>query len=206
MTNKRIEYKGKHVRVSRTGGVAVRASRYSRKTGTGVSVNTSHGLRLHKRLWKGTRVALQNGNAQFMGRWKFGRLNVNMSKSGFSGSVSNAFGSYNFIKPRYSSFKLAGIQVRGKNAATLQAVVMVGIALVNIVKFGAMFAVWLAWLVVTVSLWMVDVGRGIVEAVWGSRGDESTDAASSASASVSGGESAASGAGSSPNDFDNESA
>lgn len=205
MTNKRIEYKGKHLRASRTGGVAARASAHSKKTGTGVSVNTSHGLRLHQRLWKGTRVGLQNGNAQFIGRWKFGRLNVNMSKSGLSGSVSNAFGSYNVLKPRYSSFKLAGVQVRGKNAATLQAVVMALIALVNIVKFGAMFAVWLAWLVVTVTLWVVDVGRGVVEVVWGSRGDESASAASSASASVSGGESAASGAGSSPNEFDDES-
>jgi len=167
-TNKRIEYRGKNVRASRTGGVAGRVSAHSSATGTGGTINTNKGVRLHQRLWKGTRVGLQNGNTQFIGRWKLGRLNVNQSKSGFSGSVSNSFGSYNFLKPRYSSFKVGGVQMRGKNAATLQAIVMVFILAYNLLKFGLLFAAWFGWFVLTFSLWVSDVIRGFARGFKGS--------------------------------------
>lgn len=162
---KRIEYKGKHVRASRTGGVAVRASAHSKTTGTGVTINSKHGLRVHQRLGRGMRIGLQNGNTQFIGRWRLGRLNINASKSGLSSSVSNSFGSYNFLKPRYSSFKMAGIQIRGKNAAALQVVVMIGLLFVNLIKFGFLFITWAWWAIITLSLWIVDVVRGFARGV-----------------------------------------
>ena len=62
--SKRIEYRGKNVRVSRTGGVS--ATKTFKGDGVGATINTKHGLRLHKRLFKGARMGLQNGNFQFI--------------------------------------------------------------------------------------------------------------------------------------------
>ena len=48
---KRIEYRGENIRVSRTGGVS--ATKTFKGDGVGATINTKHGLRLHKRLFKG---------------------------------------------------------------------------------------------------------------------------------------------------------
>ena len=48
--SKRIEYRGENVRVSRTGGVS--ATKTFKGDGVGATINTKHGLRLHKRLFK----------------------------------------------------------------------------------------------------------------------------------------------------------
>ena len=64
---KRIEYRGENVRVSRTGGVAV--TKTFKGDGHAVTLNTNHGVRLHKRLFKGARMGFQNGNFQFIGRY-----------------------------------------------------------------------------------------------------------------------------------------
>ena len=61
---KRIEYRGKSVRVSRTGGVS--ATKTLSKEGYGATINTNHGIRLHKRLFKGARMGFQRGNFQFI--------------------------------------------------------------------------------------------------------------------------------------------
>jgi len=90
------------------------------KDGYGATINTNHGLRLHKRLFRGARVGLQNGNFQFIGRYSKGPFNFNVSGSGVSTSIKNKRGSYNLFKPNYSSFKMGGVQVRGKYAKTLQ--------------------------------------------------------------------------------------
>jgi len=82
--NKRIEYRGDYVRISRTGGIAGRASVSNKKMGVGATVNTKHGLRLHKRLWNGARVGFQKGRFQFIGRYGKGPLKINHSKKGFS--------------------------------------------------------------------------------------------------------------------------
>ena len=66
--SKRIEYRGKNVRVSRTGGVS--ATKTFKDDGVGATINTKHGLRLHKRLFKGARMGFQNGNFQFIGRYE----------------------------------------------------------------------------------------------------------------------------------------
>jgi len=55
--SKRIEYRGKNVRVSRTGGIS--ATKTFKGDGVGATINTKHGLRLHKRLFKETRMGLK---------------------------------------------------------------------------------------------------------------------------------------------------
>lgn len=150
---KRIEYKGKNIRVSRTGGVS--ATKTVAKDGYGATLNTNHGVRLHKRLARGTRVGLQNGNFQFIGRYKSGPFNVNLSKSGASASIKNKRGSYNLLKPNYSSFKMGGVQLRGKNAATLQLVFMVFMLLVNLFKLFWYVAVQVLWFMFLILRWII---------------------------------------------------
>jgi len=114
----RIEHRGKFFRLSRTGGAALRAEKkFGRINAT---INTSKGIRLSAKATKNVRVALQNGNFRLIGRWKSGPWGFNLSKTGVSSSYKNNMGSFNFLKPQYSSFKFAGIQVRGKRAVTFQ--------------------------------------------------------------------------------------
>ncbi|CAI8254353.1 MAG: Uncharacterised protein [Polaribacter sp. SA4-10] len=91
--HKRIGYKGENVRVSRTGGIS--ATRIFKGDGVGATINTNHGVRLHKRLFKGARMGLQNGNFQFIGRYQSSPFNFNVSKNGFSTSLKHKRGSYN---------------------------------------------------------------------------------------------------------------
>jgi hypothetical protein len=142
---KRIEYRGKNLRVSRTGGVS--ATKTVSKNGYAATVNTNHGLRLHKRLFRGARMGFQRGNFQFIGRYSSGPFNFNISKGGVSTSVKNKRGSYNLFKPNYSSFKMAGVQVRGKNAAILQLIFMAFSLLATVFK--------LLWHAGTATLWIL---------------------------------------------------
>ncbi len=151
---KRIEYYGKNIRVSRTGGVS--ATKTVSKDGYGATINTKHGLRLHKRLFKGARMGFQNGNFQFIGRYSSGPFNFNVSKTGVSTSIKNKRGSYNLLKPNYSSFKLAGVQVRGENAATLQLIFMIFTFLVNLVKLIWHIAIKIFWLFFLMIKWVAD--------------------------------------------------
>lgn len=143
----RIEHRGRNLRASRTGGLAARAQT---KLGTvNATVNTSTGVRLSTRVAKGTRVALQRGRFRLQGRWNAGPLGFNLSKSGVSASVKTSTGTLNFLKPRYSSFKFAGVQVRGKNAMYLQlaTLALAGAALLAVLAIRlAIFAGWLAYL------------------------------------------------------------
>ena len=114
----RIEHRGKFTRASRTGGVALRAEK---KLGrVNVTGSTSKGIRLSTKATKNVRVALQSGHFRLIGRWKSGPWGFNLSKTGVSASYKNKMGTYNLLKPQYSSFKFAGIQLRGRNAAQLQ--------------------------------------------------------------------------------------
>jgi hypothetical protein len=155
---KRIEYRGKNLRVSRTGGVS--AKKTISKDGYGATINTNHGVRLHKRLFKGARVGLQNGNFQFIGRYKSGPFNFNVSKSGVSTSIKNKRGSYNLFKPNYSSFKMAGVQLRGKNAAILQLVFMLFQLTINLVKLLWYITVNVFWFIFLILKWFVDFFKG----------------------------------------------
>ena len=158
---KRIEYRGENVRASRTGGVS--ATKTFKKDGQGVTLNTKHGVRLHQRLFKGARLGFQNGNFQFIGRYKNGPLNFNVSKSGVSSSIKNKRGSYNVLKPNYSSFKLGGVQVRGKNAATLQLIYMIVILCVNSIKVFWHLSISIFWFGFLILKWFVDFSMGFLK-------------------------------------------
>jgi len=161
----RIEHRGKYTRASRTGGVALRAEK---KLGpVNATANTSDEIRLSSRVTRGTRVALQNGRFRLIGRWNAGPFGFNLSKTGVSASVKNRAGTFNFLKPQYSSFKIAGVQLRGKNAAKFQLIYMSIMAAVFLAVFGVRLVVFLAWTVWLPFAFVVDflVGffRGISE-------------------------------------------
>jgi hypothetical protein len=158
---KRIEYRGKNVRVSRTGGIS--ATKTFKGDGDAVTLNTKHGIRLHKRLFKGARMGIQNGNFQFIGRYNSGPFSFNISKSGVSSSIKNKWGAYNLFKPNYSSFKLAGVQVRGKNAATFQMIYMVLILITNSIKVLWHLSISFLWFVFLILKWLVDFSIGFVK-------------------------------------------
>jgi hypothetical protein len=151
---KRIEYRGKNLRVSRTGGVS--ATQTVSKNGYAATLNTNHGLRLHKRLFKGARMGFQQGNFQFIGRYNSGPFNFNISKGGVSTSIKNKRGSYNLFKPNYSSFKMAGVQVRGKNAAILQLIFMAFSLLATVFKLLWHVGTATLWILFLTVKWMVD--------------------------------------------------
>ena len=159
-SQKRIEYRGENIRVSRTSGVS--ATKTFKGDGHAVTLNTKHGVRLHKRLFKGARMGFQNGNFQFIGRYQSGPFNFNVSKTGISSSIKNKRGSYNFLKPNYSSFKLGGIQVRGKNAATFQMIYMVLILIVNSIKILWHLSLSVLWFAFLILKWLVDFSIGFV--------------------------------------------
>lgn len=160
---KRVEYRSENVRVSRTGGVA--ATKTFKGDGHAVTLNTKHGVRLHKRLFKGARMGFQNGNFQFIGRYHSGPFNFNVSKTGVSSSIKNKRGSYNLFKPNYSSFKLGGIQVRGKNAATFQMIYMALILVVNSIKVIWHLSISFLWLGFLAVKWLVDFSIGFVKGI-----------------------------------------
>jgi hypothetical protein len=157
----RIEHRGKYTRASRTGGVAVRAEQ---KVGpVNLTANSSKGVRASTRLANGTRVALQNGRFQLIGRWRAGPLGFNLSKTGVSASVKNKAGTFNFLKPQYSSFKFAGVQLRGKKAAQLQLIYMLIMAAAVLAVFGARLLVFALWLVALPFLFLWDLLVGFVK-------------------------------------------
>lgn len=170
----RVEHRGENLRASRTGGVAARAEK--RIGPVNATVNTTHGLRLSTRLARGLHVGLQNGKTRLVGRWGAGPFAFNLSKSGGSTSMKTSTGRLNLLKPQYSSFKLGGVQVRGRKAAQLQLITLlfqlafwaVGtvfkltlflISLVFRVIVGA------GWLVLTLLMVLFDVLAGVFGAV-----------------------------------------
>lgn len=157
----RIEHRGKYTRASRTGGVAVRGEK---KVGpVNLTANSSKGLRASTRIANGTRVALQNGWFQLIGHWRAGPLGFNLSKTGVSASVKNKAGTFNFLKPQYSSFKFAGVQLRGKKAAQLQIIYMLIMAAVFAVVFGVRLLLFLLWLFALPVLFIWDMTVGFVQ-------------------------------------------
>jgi hypothetical protein len=151
---KRIEYRGENIRVSRTGGVS--ATKTFSGDGYGATINTNHGLRLHKRLFRGARVGFQNGNFQFIGRYSNGPFNFNVSKGGASTSLKHKRGTYNFFKPNYSSFKIAGVQVRGKNAVIFSVIYLLINLFVNSIKIFWHLSISLLWFSFLFIKWFFD--------------------------------------------------
>ena len=151
---KRIEYRGKNIRVSRTGGVS--ATKTFKGDGYGATINTNHGIRLHKRLFRGARMGFQNGNFQFIGRYNSGPFNFNISKSGVSTSLKHKRGTYNFFKPNYSSFKLGGVQVRGKNAVMFSIIYLLLSLFINSIKLFWYLSVSILWFTFLSLKWFFD--------------------------------------------------
>ncbi len=149
----RLEHRGKHIRLSRTGDPALRVQ--GKVLGVNATANTTHGIRLSARIAKGARVALQNGKFRLIGRWRSGPLAFNLSKSGVSASVKNEVGTINLLKPQYSSYKAAGIQFRGKKALyghmayaaikLIFALAVLAIALIGIVLWALAFLCLFIW-------------------------------------------------------------
>jgi hypothetical protein len=118
---KRIEYRGKYLRASRTGGVALRAQ--GKAAGVNFTVNSSNGTRVSTRVAKGTNVGFQNGRFVLRGRYGKGPTKLNLSKSGVSVSTKTSVGTVNWFKPKSSSAKIGGVQFRGDNAIYIHAVI-----------------------------------------------------------------------------------
>ncbi|TVQ41708.1 MAG: hypothetical protein EA370_01285 [Wenzhouxiangella sp.] len=145
----RVGHHGKNLRISRTGGVSLR---HAVKAGRiGLSANSKHGLRLSSALGRGTQVATQNGRFILRGRYGKGPVKFNLSKSGVSASLASDVGRLNLTNPGRSSAKLFGVQVRGRNAASINAAVLAAAAVVAIIKMAAVLFVVgvkaLVWLV-----------------------------------------------------------
>lgn len=142
------------LRLSRTGGLnaAVHPAR-------GLTFNTKHGVRISK-TFRGLTLGIQNGRGIFRGRWSAadGALNTNLSRSGLSFSTSTKHGTYNWTRPNRSSFKFAGIQVRGKKAAgpaLILAIFAIIPALLSLAFQLLQFAGFLILMGIRVSLWLL---------------------------------------------------
>ncbi len=141
---KRIEHTGPYLRASRTGGVALRAQ--GRVGPINVTGNTSHGLRVSTRLAKNTQVAFQNGRFILRGRYGSDAAKLNVSKSGLSVSSKTPIGTFNWLRPGSSSAKIAGIQVRGKNAQIFHAIYLVVWAATLVLLLPLGLVQFVAWL------------------------------------------------------------
>lgn len=151
---KRIELRGEHLRASRTGGVSLR--KQARLGHYNVTANTSHGVRLSRRIAKGTNLAVQNGQLRLRGRYGKGPTKLNLAKSGVSVSTSNALGTFNWTKPQYSSANVLGVNVRGRKAANMQLVFMLFQGLVLVLKV-------LAFVLVKVPPLLIAFGGEVAE-------------------------------------------
>ena len=131
---RRIEHRGRYLRASRTGGVALRAQ--AKAAGLTITGNTARGVRVSATPARNTQVAFQNGRFILRGRYGKGPLRLNLSKSGLSLSSRNALGSFNWTSPLRSSAKVAGIQVRGRTAAAMQGIYMLLVAAVALLRLA----------------------------------------------------------------------
>lgn len=145
-----IQHSGRHLRVSRSGGVALRAR--TEAAGINLTANTARGVRLSTSAGPGTQVAVQNGRFILRGRYKAGPLRLNLSRTGLSLSGRNALGAFNITNPNRSSAKIAGVQMRGRKAAQLQGVYMALVAVGEGMKLLAAAAVGLTRLLI----WAID--------------------------------------------------
>ncbi|MFO7582455.1 ComEA family DNA-binding protein [Guyparkeria sp.] len=116
----RIEHRGRFLRASRTGGVALRAQ--AKAAGVNFTGNTARGIRVSATPARDTQVAFQNGRFILRGRYGRGPTKLNLSKTGVTASSRTGIGTFNWIKPNRSSAKIAGVQFRGRNAVVLQSI------------------------------------------------------------------------------------
>ncbi|MFP4259041.1 MAG: hypothetical protein ACLFRE_08545 [Desulfovermiculus sp.] len=148
---RRIEHRGKYLRASRTGGVALRAQ--AKALGANLTANTNRGFRVSTTPLKNTQIALQNGRFVLRGRYGSGPLKLNLSKTGVTASSRNRLGSFNWIKPNRSSAKLFGVQLRGRKAANLQLVYMGLAAILTLAGLLLKLTMGVFW----VLAWTLDI-------------------------------------------------
>ena len=144
------------LRVSRTS-----APNVSVNPARGVTLNSAHGVRL-SRSWRGFNLALQNKRVILRGRWshKASGINLNLSKSGVSVSKRTALGTLNFSHPKRSSAKVAGIQIRGMDAAIINGIAL----LLQLALFvGELLVRALAWLLNMVVLPVLCWAAGVLQ-------------------------------------------
>lgn len=147
----RIEHRGRHLRVSRTGGVSLRAQ--TKAAGLNLTANSQQGVRVSRSLAKNTQMALQNGRLVLRGRYGTGPTKLNMSKSGFTFSSKNQLGTFNWVKPGRSSAKLFGVQVRGRKAANAHlAFMLVSLLVTMTAALLGMLLLLLQWLMALGSI------------------------------------------------------
>ncbi len=144
---KRLEHQGPYLRASRTGGISLRAQ--TRVAGVNATANTRHGLRLSARLAKKTQVALQNGRFVLRGRYGSDAAKINLSKSGVTVSTRTPSGTLNWVRPGRSSFKLAGVQLRGQKAVWLQLIHLLISLLLNLLQLVFQLVIGLFTLLVS---------------------------------------------------------
>ena len=172
---KRIEYRGKYLRESRTGGVSLRAQ--TKLAGLNLTANAQHGFRVSTRVAKGTNAGFQNGRFVLRGRYGKGRTKLNLSKSGVSVSSKTSVGTINWFKPRYSSAKIAGIQVRGQNAlyinilaSLIQMAFVLLLAAIQLIVWLLQAGAWgIAWAFASAQAWWMQrrIDRIVgVETAW----------------------------------------
>ncbi len=77
-------------------------------------------------------------------------------------SVKNRAGAFNFLKPRHSSFKLAGVQVRGKKAAQLQLICMALSAAALALLVGVRLLIFVFWLAFLLAIFIRDFAVGFL--------------------------------------------
>lgn len=88
-----------------------------------------------------------------------------MSKTGVSASIKNEAGSFNVLKPRYSSFKVGGIQIRGKNAATAQLIFMSLMLAWQGFLMMLQLVIWVIWLLFMVVMFCKEWVTGMLSVV-----------------------------------------
>lgn len=159
----RIEHRGRHLRASRTGGIALREQISA--GGLTLTGNTQRGARVSMTPARNTQIAFQNSRFVLRGRYGKGPVKANLSKSGLSFSAKAGLGTINITNPGRSSAKLGGIQVRGQKAAAINAVVVLFQMLVVLVRAAvALIALLVVGLVNLVS-WSIS-GTGALIDRW----------------------------------------
>ena len=163
---KRIEFNKKV-----TKGIRARVSRTSKpnlsiKPSRNVTFNTAHGLRLSKSFY-GLTLGFQKSNSIFRGRWRFGeKLNLNLSKSGFSLSAKNRVGAINLKNPNRSSATLMGIQVRGKKALNIHYIYFIYFIISKLISLLFFFALFTVKLFTTLFFRAVIIFSSIVKFIY----------------------------------------
>lgn len=152
---RRIEHRGRHLRISRTGGASLRAQ--TKAAGVNLTANSQHGIRVSRTIGRQTQLALQNGRLVFRGRYGSGATKLNVSKTGATFSTRNALGTFNWVKPNRSAAKVFGVQVRGKKAANLQIAYMLAKGLIALMELAFMLVLLMVrWLHVS-ALRVIDL-------------------------------------------------